>query len=333
VDDFFISVTHALIFLVAQNQILIAALGYESEARVFRRIAATPIGIDPSLSSLVQLRGGEFVLASYAEPGARAHMAANPTIAAQLLHGKSPARLAHVLALVINDGLYHEGIAVMRLISGVDLDDVLPLALKDIEKPWRQEIFEEFGRPLEYFCRVTGAFRAENGEFIGEIVAKPESALALLGLLAEEEGPVIGLFGALFCLQKLSGDDSAVPALLPSLAPLKGEPTTIARNAVLCAGIKMKAGEWAKLRRLFEEAVGHCLEERLLGLRLQAFMDLAEWAGVGIGSFLSAHGEIEQKVEGEALAGLAGTMPSAVRQALEQAHWDSWSRALAGTPA
>jgi hypothetical protein len=90
VDEVFVCGAHSLPFMVSRFRILISALSPEARPLFFRPMAPIPIGVDPALSGLVQVRGGQLLVSPYSEFGARVHLAANADLAADLLKGNSP---------------------------------------------------------------------------------------------------------------------------------------------------------------------------------------------------------------------------------------------------
>jgi hypothetical protein len=76
------------------------------------------------------------------------------------------------------------------------------------------------------------------------------------------------------------------------------------------------------------------LVDRLVGFKVKEFLSFAKLAGVPLGAFLSTHPEIDEKwtVEDvpERLQPLVegGVFPGSRRGALEELHWDAWTRAL-----
>jgi hypothetical protein len=91
---------------------------------------------------------------------------------------------------------------------------------------------------------------------------------------------------------------------------------------------------YRELKRWLDVIGGSILVERLSGFNIQEFLNIARLTSVQLGSFLSQHREINRKWTDQDIADrlrpLAdnGEFPDVLRTALEEAHWDAWTRAL-----
>jgi hypothetical protein len=338
VDDFFISAPHSLLFTVSQFRILISALGHESRPLVFRRIAPTPIGIDLSLSGLIQVRSGQFLLTPYSESGARAHLSTNPALASELLHNKSPERLAHVLTRAINDNELQAGLDVLGRIPGVDVDSILALAIKDLKKSERETVFQSVGSLSQYFCRLAKATRDSSGEFISEASVCFSALLSLLDPLHEEEGYITAWQAALFCLSKAENDNDKLSALR-FLAPIAAAASPVRPGLVSLSGVEISEKTAQLLKRRFDELTRGSLLDLLVSFKMQEFVEFAGVAALPLAEFLRAHPELAAKWPKEEIADrlrplvAEGVFPDTLRHALEEAHWDTWTCALAAVDA
>jgi hypothetical protein len=212
----------------------------------------------------------------------------------------------------------------LRLIPDVNIDDVLPLTLKEIERSARKQILDDIGSASEYFCRLARASRSTTGEFVGEGPVNASAAVSLLSVIQEEEAVTFAFSAALFCLSKLKDNSSE---LLQFLAPLLEEPQPVRDNVVSFGGIEMADRDYGKLKGLFDQITCQRLIDRLVDLRIIEFVDLAEWARIAIGSFLREHADVSQEPFDEVVSQLralaaTGLLPDALRQGLEQANWD-----------
>jgi hypothetical protein len=334
VDDFYISATQSVIFTVSGYRIFIAALGSETRPRVFRRVSPLTVGIDPGLSGLIQIRSGQFILAPYSEFAARVHLADNPRLAAHLLADKSVERIAHVLARAIEDGEFRPALDVVRLVPDIAVDEVLAFTLKELKKEERRVVHAEIGSASEHFCRVGKARRSPTGEFVGDGPEGPDALLALLEPLGEDEGPIVACFAALFFLSKFNGMDRQANLALKFLVPMSRPPEVLGTERLSCAGVEISEQTYRLLKRRFDEITGFALVDRLTSFRVTEFVQFARLAGVSLPQFLSEHSDVANKMPADELVERirllvqSEVFPDTLRQALENAHWETWTGAL-----
>lgn len=176
----------------------------------------------------------------------------------------------------------------------------LSSALRSVESPERQGVFESIGSASEIFANFAGL--SINSTRSGIIVFNekedvPESdsrnASILLPVIMEEEGPNVAFPATFYVLKKFHYEIEYIESLFRFLDPLVSQPEMLEDGKVSAVGMIMTIKDYKELKRRLSETIEFCFIDLLLKFKPHLIIPFAYAAQIPIDYFFKKHRSID----------------------------------------
>ncbi|KAK8884305.1 hypothetical protein M9Y10_043413 [Tritrichomonas musculus] len=178
----------------------------------------------------------------------------------------------------------------------------LSSALRSVESPERQGVFESLGSASEIFANFAGlSINSTRSGIImfNEKADVPESdsknASILLPVVMEEEGPNIAFPATFYILKKFHYEIEYIESLFRFLDPLVSPPEMLEDGKVSAVGMIMTVKDYTELKRRLSETIEFCLIDLLLKFKPHLIIPFAFSAQVPIDHFFKKHRSMDLK--------------------------------------
>jgi hypothetical protein len=221
--------------------------------------------------------------------------------------------------------------------------NALSSALRAVESPERQSVFEILGPPSHIFMDFACLSRKEGGLISFEqrraVSAEDmQSAALLLPVIMEEEGPRVAFPATLFVLSKLHCDLDYLESLMRFLDPLLAEVVEREDGKLDCVGMVLERDDYNGLKFRLQRIVEDCMIDALVKLNPNLMFHISLFFRADLRDFLARNRSMDSGFDVMRLISDLARLNDRgeiwkkelrnVYLEMEQAGWKSWSLAL-----
>ena len=306
VSDFFIDPTFGLLFVTRQHKVFVMSLFKKLCLNPFVETSETVIGVYPNCSCLMSVQW---------QPGKDVDVTANQFFDLSVVSEMSdPDKAAETISLMRSSPSFASllrQVVVFALREKLGANcvfflehfpehrmETLSTALRAVESPERQGVFEITGPPSYLFMEFAGVCQ-KCGHII-EFEQRQEvahaglmSAALLLPVIMEEEGPLVGFPAALFILSKMHDNIDYIESLTRFLDPLLATPIAGDDGKLNCVGMIFDPSDYSELKARLMSVIDDCMLDLVEHVRPGVLVSFAENFNVDLADFFAKYRDLD----------------------------------------
>ena len=260
VFDFYISPQLSLLFVIDHTGLWISTIAETFSFIQFSALNGYPIGIEPSLFSLVVFDDNACHCLPFLEPLAISYLE-DTEKCLNFLRDSGCDLVSQLTNITVTQAKNRDMDDCFALLQALPetRDTVIVHALRRLETPERQIIYDTLDNSCEMFCRLSSSKTVQNGNItVFESVDGTRNvslAALLLPVLLEENGPTVAFPAAIFCILMSHDSSSDIKSYGRFLEPLTCPVSAESPDMVVCVGVHLNVDTYTDLKMELESAL------------------------------------------------------------------------------